>query len=334
MKNKLLLTTALATSLVAVNTASFADAKVSGSVEYTYNTAEDTASNSEGALGSEETVSFSGSKDADIGTITTSFKLEDAAIEAPVISITNGDTTVGLGADFAPNLSLTFLPTVGDPAETVAKNVGSALVELTAAGGTIKNGTGILLSQKFEGGNLSMFIVPDSVKNTQGGGGDSSNVNSADESGAGFNLVYTGNMGVDGLSVFAGINDITGKNGAADGGATKLGAKYNFGSITVGVHRDKLENVALAAAQDEYTTTGIGVGFAVNENFSISATYQETDGDTNGTDVAATEEIRGISAGYNLGGLGLEFSFAEIKDVAGTRGSDGDAFQIRTVGKF
>jgi hypothetical protein len=334
MKNKLLLTTALATSLVAVNTVSFAAASVSGSIEYTYNSAEDTASDTEGALGVESTVKFSGSTDAEIGTITSGFNLEDAAIEAPHIKVTNGDTTVGVGADFAPNLSVTFLPNVGDPAETVAKNVGSALVETTNAGGTIKNGQGLLLSQKFDGGNISMFLVPDSVKNTQGGGGDSSNVNSADESGSGYNVVFTGNLGIDGLSVLAGINDTTGKNGAEDGGAQKVGVQYNFGSVTVGLHRDKVENVALAASQDEYTTTGVGLAFAVNDNFSVSASFQRTDGDTNGVDVAAEEEIRMISAGYNLGGLGLEISYAEIEDVAGTAGSDGDAFQIRTVSKF
>jgi len=41
-----------------------------------------------------------------------------------------------------------------------------------------------------------------------------------------------------------------------------------------------------------------------------------------------------VSVGYNMGGLGLEISYAEIDNVAGTSGSDGDAFQIRTVGKF
>ena len=122
MKNKLLISTALVSSLVAAQTASYAEAKISGSVEYTYNSVEDTTTDSSGSLGSESTVKFSGSKDADIGTITTSFKLEEAAIEAPVISIANGDTTVGVGADFAPSLSFTNIPLIGDRSGTVGSS--------------------------------------------------------------------------------------------------------------------------------------------------------------------------------------------------------------------
>ena len=331
--NKLLLSTALISSVFAAGTVAHSAASISGSVEYTFNTAEDTGSDSEGALGSEETVKFSGKKDADIGTITTSFKLEDAAIEAPVISITNGDTTVGLGADFAPSLSFTNIPTVGDRACTVGKNIGSASIETVCGGAKITNATGILFAQKFDGGQISAFIVPD-VSVTQGGGGDSSNTVSATTGGSGMNIVVSSNLGVDGLSVKAGMNDVTGKNANEDQKTTAIGATYNFGSLSVGLNRAETENLALAAAQDEFQTDSIGVGYALNDNFSVSLNYEETDGDIDGTDLANEEETTMVSVGYNMGGLGLEISYAEIDNVAGNSDSDGDAFQIRTVGKF
>lgn len=337
MKNKLLLGTALATSLVAVNTASLADAKVTGSVEMTYNSVEDTSTDSAGSLGSESTVKFSGTKDLDIGTMTTSFKLEDASIEAPVISIKNGDTQIAVGADFAPNLSFTNIPLVGDRVNTVGKNIGSALVEETGGGKTIKNANGLLLAQSFDGGKLSAFIVP-SMSSTQGGSGDSgissTTVGGTTNAGSAYNLVFSGDFGMDGLSVKAGINDQTGKDGAADGSATNYGVTYNFGSFSAGVNKTTVENVATAASQDEYETTSFGIGFAASDNLSLAINFSETDGDTDGTDLTNKEETQMISLGYSLGGLGVQVSFAEIEDLGGTAGSDGDAFQIRTVGKF
>jgi len=332
MKNKLLLGTALATSLVAVNTASFADAKVTGSVEYTYNSAEDTTTDSKGAIGSETTVKFEGSKDIDLGTLTTSFKLEDAAVEAPAISLQNGDTTVGVGADFAASLSFTNVPQIGDRASTVAKNVGTLLTGTVDGGAKITNAAGIKLAQKISGGTISAFITPD-VGVTQSGGTDSG-IADQTNSGSGYNLVYSGNFGVDGLSVKAGMNDITGKNGTADGSSTQYGATYNFGQFSAGVNRGNTENVDTAANQDEYTTTTVGVAFAASDSLSIGLQMVETDGDTNGTDLTNKEELQMISVGYSLGGLGLQISYAEVENVGGTTGSDGEAFQIRTVGKF
>jgi hypothetical protein len=334
MKNKLLISTALVTSLVAAQTASYADAKVTGSVEYTYNSVEDTTSDSSGSIGSESTVQFSGTKDSDIGTITTSFKLEEAAIEAPVIKITNGNTTVGLGADFAPNLSATNIPSIGDRAGTVGKNIGSAAIETVEAGGTIKNGIGLMFAQKFDGGQLSIYATPD-VETTQSGSSDSGiDADAGTGAGSAYNIVFKGNMGVDGLSLFAGINDKAKKNDRQDGSAKNLGVSYNFGSLSVGVSTANVETSDTTASQDDLDTDHIAVAYAVNDNFSVAVTYAETDGKIDNTDMTNEEETTMVSLGYNLGGLGLEVSYVEIDNLAGNSDSDGDAFQIRTVGKF
>jgi hypothetical protein len=334
MKNKLLLSTALVTSLVAAQTASYADAKVTGSVEYTWNSTEDTATDSESAFGSESTVKFSGSKDADIGTITTSFKLEEAAIEAPVISVANGDTTVGIGADFAPNLSFTNIPGVGDRSGTVGKNIGSAAIETVQGGGTIKNGIGFLFAQKFDGGQISVFATPD-VENTQSGNSDSGNAAGVGtKAGSAYNIVYSGNLGVDGLSIKAGINDKAKKNGNQDGSAKALGITYNFGSLSVGANTATVETVDTAASQDDVSTDSVGIGYALSDNMSVAVSYEKTDGKIDNTDMTNDEKATMVSLGYNMGGLGLEVSYVEIENVAGNSASDGDAFQIRTVGKF
>ena len=334
MKNKLLISTALVTSLVAAQTASYADAKVSGSVEYTYNSVEDTSSDSAGSIGSENTVKFEGTKDADIGTISTSFKLEQAAIEAPVIKITNGNTTVGLGADFAPNLSATNIPSIGDRAGTVGKNIGSALIETTEPGGTIKNGIGLMFAQKFDGGQLSIYATPD-VETTQSGSSDSGiDSDAGKKAGSAYNIVFKGDMGVDGLSIFAGINDKAKKNDSQDGSAKNLGVSYNFGSLSVGVSTVNVETSDTTANQDDLDTDHVAVAYAVNDNFSVGVTYAETDGKIDNTDMTNEEETTMVSLGYNLGGLGLQVSYVEIDNVAGNSASDGDAFQIRTVGKF
>ena len=264
--------------------------------------------------------------------MTTSFKLEEGAIEAPTISIAMGDTQIAVGADMAPNLSFTNTPQIGDRVNTVGKNIGDAAIENTAGGKTIKNANGILLAQKFDGGKISAFIVP-SMGSTQSGGSDSG-VSAAASAGSAYNLVYSGNLGVDGLSVKAGINDQTGKDGNEDGSAQNFGATYSFGQFSVGANRTKIEDVATSSAQDEHETTTFGLGFAANDNLSFALTVAETDGDNAGVDFAEEESAKMISVGYSLGGLGLQISFAEIEDLEGTAGSDGDAFQIRTVGKL
>jgi hypothetical protein len=334
MKNKLLISTALVSSLVAAQTASFADAKVSGSVEYTYNSTEDTSTDSSGSLGSESTVQFSGSKDADIGTITTSFKLEEAAIEAPVISITNGDTTVGVGADFAPSLSFTNIPTIGDRSGTVGKNIGSAAIETVQGGNKITNAIGFMFAQKFDGGSISLFVTPDEETQQSGSSDSGIDADAGTKTGSAYNLVYSGNAGIDGLSIKAGIQDRSKKNDGNDGSAKAIGVTYNFGSLSVGVNTATVETEDKTASQDDVSTDSIGVAYAINDNLSIGVSYEETDGKINNTDMANDEETTMVSLGYNMGGLGLEVSYVEIENVAGNSASDGDAFQIRTVGKF
>jgi len=334
MKNKLLISTALVSSLVAAQTASFAEAKISGSVEYTYNSTEDTATDSSGSLGSESTVKFEGSKDADIGTITTSFKLEEAAIEAPVISITNGDTTVGVGADFAPSLSFTNIPLIGDRSGTVGKNIGSAAIETVQGGNKITNAIGFLFAQKFDGGQLSLFATPDEETQQSGSSDSGIDPNAGTKTGSAYNLVFSGNAGVDGLSIKAGINDRSKKNDGNDGSAKAFGISYNFGSLSVGVNTASVETEDKTASQDDVDTDSIGVAYAVNDNLSIGVTYEETDGKIDNTDMVNEEETTMVSIGYNMGGLGLQVSYVEIDNVAGNSASDGDAFQIRTVGKF
>ena len=41
-----------------------------------------------------------------------------------------------------------------------------------------------------------------------------------------------------------------------------------------------------------------------------------------------------VSVGYNMGGLGLSISYADVENVSNVNGTDEEQVQIRTIQKF
>jgi predicted porin len=113
-----------------------------------------------------------------------------------------------------------------------------------------------------------------------------------------------------------------------------VSGSYNFGGLTAGFGVKTFENQATAAAQDEYKSVELGLGYALSDQLSVALQYITTDGDTDGVDYANKEKITGLGIGYNLGGVALEVSYADVENILGTSGSDGEVLQIRTVQKF
>jgi len=90
-------------------------------------------------------------------------------------------------------------------------------------------------------------------------------------------------------------------------------ATYAFGPMSVGYQWSEDDKNGSTV----YTTDVYGVSFNVNDVFSVSYQYGETEYDkTSGTDITA--EFEGISAAYNIGPMAIKFTTNEASDYNGT----------------
>jgi len=235
--------------------------------------------------------------------------------------LTNGDTTFQIGADSFANLSTSVIPNTGEAYQTVAGNV-SGLAYKTAFdmgagdGPARKNAIGYALAQKVAGGSLSVRYVGNTDQDNASSAGDVGR-----DGGSSTRVIYSGSLGVEGLNVMAGWaeDEATGSK-TQKGKAKTFGAAYNFGQITVGAQRKNYEPLDTAVAQDEYKVNEFGIGFAASDNLTLSVVHITTDGDSNGTDFANKEKITGVGIGYNLGGIAVELSYADVQDAGGASG--------------
>jgi hypothetical protein len=95
-------------------------------------------------------------------------------------------------------------------------------------------------------------------------------------------------------------------------------ATYAFGPLSVGYQWSEDDD----NGSTTYTTDIYGASFNINDVFSISYQWGETEYDktTAGADVDA--EFEGISAAYNVGPMAIKFTHNEGKNVGGTSGTD------------
>ena len=338
MKNKLLLTSALA-GVVALAGSAVAETKVSGNLEYVMNnTSGATAATSSQGSGFEENIKITNSRDIALGAFSYGFNLENAATEGAFMQLVNGATTINLGADSFPSLSATVVPNTGESFQTVVAAIGTVAYETSfdlgtsdaASGVARKNAIGLGVSQKVGGGAVSVRFVPQTASNNGSSAG--ANVNTGTST---TEVMYNGDLGVKGLKVMLGwAEDKASQTNVQKGKASTYGAAYSVGKVTFGAQRRNYEPTDTVAAQDKYNTNEYGIGFAINDNLSVALQHIVTDGDLNGTDFASKEKINGLGIGYNLGGIAIELSYAEVSNMNGVDGSDGEALQLRTVQSF
>ena len=134
---------------------------------------------------------------------------------------------------------------------------------------------------------------------------------------------------VDGLTVsgsYYQIEDyddgITTENQLEEGGAYAL--KYSAGNITVGYGKSyqapELTTVvttgALAAEAEYYENTGMSIGFAVNDDLSVSYTREESERNlANSGTIQYDIEMDSIQVAYSLGGATLSIARADYENV-------------------
>jgi hypothetical protein len=325
MKNKLLLTTAIAS--VAFAGSAFSETKIGGNLEQTFiATSEDGGASARG-FGAEHNISLSASKDLDNG-LTASYGtiLEDGVADTHYLTVGTDAIKFSVARDNGNNLSSPAIPYIGDALGTSVNQLG-VIFSNTLSTSDYHNYEHARLDISAAGGTLTLGYAP-------GNSSRPSDSGFSDDGNSASGLIYKGNFGVDGLNVLAGIENGDGQGTNTDSENKQLGASYTFGSVTVGAERQETENSAAVASQVKLESDTIGVTFAANDNLSVGLYMTDTEETIGTAKTADDEEVKMIQVGYNLGGLGLSFSYAEVENISNANGTDGEQFQIRTIQKF
>ena len=337
MKNKLLLTTAIA-GLVAVGGVAQAETKVSGNLEQVFRATSDDANNGRAStrgLGGEYNIGLSSSAELDNGlTAKFGFNLEanggGANPDVHFLTIGNDTMSVSIARDNGNNLSSTGIPHISDTASTV---VGGAYHNLGIDSTDGHNDDHIRADINAVGGTVTLRYVP-----TDGGAGVSQYTSSgaapAEAENSSYDILYRGSLGVEGLTVVAGTHRKDGTGTAVDTKLEKYSVAYNFGQFAAGVELQKSEMPHTTATQvTEYDSKSASITFAVNDKLSVGYARSETELTTNGTKNANEEKINMFGIGYSLGGIAIDVNYAQT-DNWNNGSTDRDNLQIRTIQKF
>ena len=332
---KLLLSSALAASVLFTG-ASFAETKISGSLETTINTkSAKTASTADNSLptniGHEAVLKISTSKALSNGlNMSAGFALDssDTFASDQFVTLTAGNTSISIGSDVsgvADNVSQEdFTPHVAQDFHSVG--IGTIDGVSTAHGSN-----GIYVQHKTDMLTFEGVYVP--TINADNETGASTN---SEASGSGFDLAVKGNLGVPGLTIGYGISE-TNADSAALSTSVKLkgtayGAKYAMGGFTVGYgftkNEDESFKTATVGVDTEHQT--YGVAYQINKQLSVSVAMGEVDV----SNLALDEEYQTVQVGYDFGGMGITAGYYEVENVLGVSGTDQELFEIRTVSKF
>jgi len=334
MKNKLLLSSALVGSL-AIAGAAVAETKITGSAAYTYAAHSGaTALASKQGAGSELQIDVSNSGDLNIGGLTykAGFSMESDGNESAdwgegnFFSVVSGNTEIMWNKDKAPSQSQSATPRVGQMLNTQAAGTGMAVYDYNP-GSMFKNTSwNMALLQKTDIGSFAAIYAP---KFNDGGLAANDNIAaSSQDGGSAYDLLYSGNFGVDGLSVIAGYGKTEKQTAAVDDISSKqLGVGYNFGQFAAGVTRSK----ATATTGVDTTSTEYGVTFAANDNLSLGVLYGTGDRDA----TTAKEKVTSATIAYNLGGAVFETYYIQVENAAGdSAAKDEEKAAVRISTKF
>ena len=332
---KLLTTTALI-GLIASSVSSYAETKVSGSIEQTFNanSPSGTSNTGDGGLGQETNLKITSSKELDNGMkLSGGFNSEDGAIDSSNITLSSGAISFGVGADFGQHIHSNINPRVDDnPFDAIGLSGDDGMNVYQ-----VHDKQHVGLAYKTDMGTVAINYAPGNTSITASDG------NTASTGGSGTEISFKGNLGVDGLSVLLGQETISANTasqvtaGTAEEEERVASFSYGQGAWAVGyTHRTYDDGTTSAEENSIETVTAVSATFAISDSLSIG--YEQLTGEFEDSSALKDEESTAITVGYNLGGLGVSAMYVEsdhIDGAAGTAaGDNSEEVQIRTVYKF
>jgi hypothetical protein len=340
MKNKLLTTTAICT--IALSSFAVAETKITGQLDISYGvlSGESTGAKSDEGFGRESQINVSKTGDLNNGMkYAAGFSLEfdgpDAAAsvsdENLYINFISGNTTLSVGQDHGLNTDTSAVPRVSIPAGSFVTSSAyeqGAQIGKDVSGSHVKEGMGVFVAQKFDGGTAQIRYTPSF--NSDGGSNDGIG---ADDHGPAYDVNFVGNLGVKGLNVnlqYAKADKATGSTHTPtrDAKGKAISASYNFGQVTVGAGRIDREHGN--STTGEVVSNDFGITFAANDKLSVGLNYIESEVNGGSND----EEITMAQIGYNLGAVGVAVGYADVENYQGTANTDREYGFVRLSTKF
>lgn len=364
MKNKLLLTSALAGSLM-FSGISLAQTTVSGSLDISFK-AVSTDANTDGNEGSNKNDTYIGKEsqiniankgklsngidyaagfsleyDGNDGTDTNNTRqaFSNTHNENVYIDFILGNTTFTVGVDHIQNSDRTLGVLIGEDAEDLADGINGITdsLSISAVGSDPASTYGVGIMQKTPMGTLSAYYTPKSGnRNQEATSNDASfiAVDSGDNDGAqsAFELGFVGDLGVKGLSTHLFYNKRDAMSTATteqDVKGLNIGASYNVGQLTGGINRKKVDT---STAGRENKQTEYSIAYAATKELSVGLNYSKADR----TDKVADEKVKSVAVGYNMGPVVLVGQYGKVDGKFGSVDADaeGDVLYLQLSTKF
>ena len=366
MKKNILVTSALAGSLMFLGSNAIAQTKIDGTLVLGYKSIsyDLAASKVDGmrGVGREAQLNVSNSGNLNVGGLkyAAGFALEfDGASEKNTVgNISIGNENTYIDITTTTGTTLTFgVDHIQNSDRSTAHFVGLNFEDLdngntffqSAVGANPKEAIGAGIVQATPFGNFSYWYVP--ANGINGGDDDLDGMNenaqgtavtNKDRASA-YEIGFVGSLGVKGLNVHAfknkektnvgSLNEDSGLKGH------NYGVSYNFGQITVGVDKKKSVGRYVSTAEYEDTSkqTSYGVAYAITPSLTVGASYAKNKtSDVNNSALIGTndEKAKTIALGYNLGPVVAEVQYGKFEDAKGVAGADSDVFFARLLTKF
>jgi hypothetical protein len=257
--------------------------------------------------------------------------LQGQQAENTFIDFINGNTTISIGADHM-NFTDTNITNLVGFGYIAADGVNNAK-GLYPQNVSTYSAFGIGAVQNTGLGKFAINYTPSSSKAASANDiFNVANSKSVGQNESAYEINYSGNLGLNGLTVIAGYTSSQrlAVANTADATSSRIAAKYNFGQFTVAADRSRETNMqdmtAFAAAQ-KISGDSVGVAYAINKDLSVGATYAEAKNDLKGT-YPKIESTTILAVGYNLGPVSVQGQYKNAQNVAGQSANDGQSLSF------
>ena len=340
---KLLATTALAG--VVLGGSAFAQTTITGELRLGYKAmSHATSMTSSRGFGTEQQINVQNKGKTNIGwDYAAGFSLENDGEQSGTLynenvymDFTNpgSGTTITIGrdhiqrSDSARNASVFFGYDASDVIEGVYSATTTQLIQ-ASPGAAIGQSYGIGIVQDVgKIGKLSYNYVPSTSAPA------TSEETQRDNATGGYEIGFTGNLGVAGLNTYAFKQETSSPiaGNSIKGEVKNFGISYNVGQISAGYERTVHQGKSTSLVR-EITENGYGVAYAITKDLSIQGNITKAKQDG----AAAEAEVKSIQLGYNLGPVALVVGYGEGENLNGATGIanqvDGVGF-VRLLGAF
>jgi len=340
---KLLATTALAG--VVLGGSAFAQTTITGELRLGYKAmSHATAATSSRGFGTEQQINVQNKGKTNIGwDYAAGFSLENDGEQTGTLYNENvymdfinpgSGTMITIGrdhiqrSDSARNASVFFGYDASDVIEGVYSATTTQLIQ-ASPGAAIGQSYGIGIVQDVAKiGKLSYNYVPSTSAPA------TSEETQRDNATGGYEVGFTGNLGVAGLNTYAFKQETSSPiaGNTIKGEVKNFGISYNVGQISAGYERTVHQGKSTSLVR-EITENGYGVAYAITKDLSIQGNITKAKQDG----AAAEAEVKSIQLGYNLGPVALVVGYGEGENLNGATGIanqvDGVGF-VRLLGAF